>query len=163
MSEDESPTARPAARLYFEDLAVDDEFDFGSCTVTSEEIRTFAERYDPQWFHVDETAAEESFFDGLVASGWHTVVVANRMMIDDVFDEVAVMGGSGVEDLRWPTPVRPGDTLSGCVTVTGLETGSRDDRGYVTLDTVVTTHGGRTVLTMTSHLLVRQRPPREDE
>jgi acyl dehydratase len=141
--------------LYFEDLAEGDQFTFGPRTVSRESILRFAERYDPQPFHVDEGAAEESLFGGLVASGWHTAAVMNRMMIDDVFADIAVMGGSGVDDLRWPSPVRAGETLSGSVIVANRETGRHDDRGYVDLNVVVDGDDGP-VLTMTSTLLVRR-------
>jgi acyl dehydratase len=123
--------------------------------VSRESILRFAERYDPQPFHVDEDAAEESLFRGLIASGWHTASVVNRMMIDDIFADIAVMGGSGVDDLRWPSPVHPGETLSGSVTIANRATGRHDDRGYVELDVVVDGDDG-TVFTMTSTLLVQR-------
>lgn len=145
---------RPGRR-YFEELSEGEQFTFGPRTVSREAILEFAEQYDPQPFHVDETAAEESLFGGLVASGWHTASVANRMMIDDVFADIAVMGGSGVSDLRWPAPVRPGETLSGQVTIADRTTGRHDDRGYVELDVVVDGDDGP-VFTMRSTLLVRR-------
>jgi len=148
----DDPSENP---LYFEDLSEGDRFSFGSRTVTREEILAFAEQYDPQWFHVDESAAQKSFFEGLVASGWHTVSVTNRMLIDDVFSNVAVMGGSGVDDLRWPKPVRPGDTLSGSVKIADRSTGRHDNRGYIELDVVANNQDSATVLSMTSTLLIK--------
>jgi acyl dehydratase len=71
----------------------------------------FAEQYDPQPFHVDEEAAEESLFGGLVASGWHTAAMTMRMIVDNMPAESASSGAIGVDDLRWKRPVRPDDRL----------------------------------------------------
>lgn len=103
---------------YFEDFEIGETVEHGSYTVTEEEIVEFAEQYDPQPFHVDRAAAEESMFGGLIASGWHTASICQRMAIEGRSD-TASMGGRGVDDLRWHLPVFPGDTLS--VTVEVLE------------------------------------------
>lgn len=97
---------------YFEDIEVGDVHEFGEHTVTREEILDFAERYDPQPFHVDEAAAEESMFGGLIASGWHTGSMCMRMLVDNYLSESACAGGRGIRELRWLQPVRPGDTLT---------------------------------------------------
>jgi acyl dehydratase len=73
----------------------------------------FARQYDSQPFHVDERAAAKSVFGELIASGWHTAAIMCRLAVRDLFIDVAAGGGLGVEELRWPTPVKPGDTLSG--------------------------------------------------
>lgn len=116
---------------YFEDFVVGETYEHGSHTVTREEIVAFGERYDPQPFHVDEEAAAESVFGGLVASGWHTVAVCQGMLIRGRPD-VASMGGRGVDELRWHRPVRPGDTLSVTTEVVDKRRSeSVTDRGYV--------------------------------
>lgn len=97
---------------YFEDYEVGESFEFGSYTVTKEEIVEFAERYDPQPFHVNENAALESRFGGLIASGWHTAAICQRLLVDGLIDDMASAGGRGVDELRWRRPVRPGDVLS---------------------------------------------------
>ena len=97
---------------YFEEIEVGDEQSFGSRDVTREEILEFAERYDPQSFHTDEAAAGESMFGGLIASGWHTASMTMRLLVEYVFEGSAATGAVGVDELRWPNPVRPGDTLS---------------------------------------------------
>lgn len=107
MSSEEPPNLR-----YFEDLEIGQTFESGSHTVTKEEIIEFAEQYDPQPFHVDENAAQKSAFEGLIASGWHTAAICMRMFVDRFLDNVASAGGRGVDELRWHTPVRPGDVLS---------------------------------------------------
>ncbi|WP_276258920.1 MaoC family dehydratase [Haloglomus litoreum] len=153
-----SEERRPESMLYFEDLSVGDEFPFGPRTVTREEIVSFAEAYDPRPFHLDDAAVENSVFDGLVASGWHTAALCTRMQVDDVFDDIAAMGGRGVNDLRWPIPVRPGDTLSGMVTVADRRVSHHDHRGNVDFRTELLNQEDEPVLTMESLGIVRRRP-----
>lgn len=96
---------------YFEDIDVGDVYEPADrYEVTEAEIVEFAERYDPQRFHLDEDAAAKSIFGSLAASGWHTAAMCMRLLVDGVLDE-ASMGAGGVEELRWPRPVHPGDTL----------------------------------------------------
>ncbi|MFB6118533.1 MaoC family dehydratase [Halosegnis sp.] len=97
---------------YFEDMTVGDVAEFGAYEVTRDEIRSFAEQYDPQPFHIDAEAAEESPFGGLVASGWHTAAMCMRMLVDNYLSETASAGARGVRELKWIAPVRPGDTLT---------------------------------------------------
>jgi acyl dehydratase len=96
----------------FEEVTVGEAFELpGSYEVTKEEVIEFAETYDPQPFHVDEEAAAESMFGGLVASGWHTCAMAMRLLVDGYLSESGSQGALGVDDLRWHQPVRPGDVL----------------------------------------------------
>ena len=97
---------------YFEDMEVGEVREFGSYEVTREEVLEFAEAYDPQPFHVDEEAAAESQFGGLIASGWHTAAMCMRMLVDNHLSEAASAGARGVRQLEWLAPVRPGDTLT---------------------------------------------------
>lgn len=97
---------------FYEDIEVGETERIGSYTVTKEEIIDFAERYDPQPFHVDEAAAEDSIYGGLIASGWQTMAVCMRMLVDELVNDQASMGARGADELRWIRPVRPGDTLS---------------------------------------------------
>lgn len=85
---------------------------FGSYEVTAEEIVAFAEQYDPQPFHTDPDAAAETPFGGLVASGWHTAAMTMRLLVDGPLSELATRGALGVDELRWRSPVRPGQTLT---------------------------------------------------
>jgi acyl dehydratase len=84
--------------------------DLGSCEVTREEIRSFAQRYDPQEFHLEDDP--EGPFGGLVASGWHTVSLTMRLLVEGYLREASTAGSPGVEGLRWREPVRPGDELT---------------------------------------------------
>lgn len=97
---------------YFEDIEAGDVHEFGSHTVTKAEIVDFAEQFDPQPFHLDEDAAADSIFGGLVASGWHTASLCMRLLVDGYMSEAASAGARGIRDLRWKQPVRPGDTLT---------------------------------------------------
>ena len=97
---------------YFEDMAVGDTDSYGSYTVTESEIIDFAEQFDPQPFHVDPEAAEQSHFGGLVASGWHTASLTMRLIVTGFLSETASQGALGVDELRWLAPLRPGDTIT---------------------------------------------------
>ncbi|PSP47060.1 acyl dehydratase [Halobacteriales archaeon QH_7_69_31] len=118
---------------YFEDLEAGDTYALeGRYEVDREEITAFAEQYDPQPFHLEEAAAADSVFGGLIASGWHTAAMCMRLVVDDFLDPETSMGASGVEDLEWIEPVRPGDTLR--VEIEVLETRpsqSRPEIGHV--------------------------------
>ena len=97
--------------LYFEDLYPGMNVNSSrSYKVTAEEIKQFAESYDPQPFHLDEAAGESSFFKGLAASGWLTAAIVMRLRVES-FHIAGGMIGAGVEEMRWMQPVRPGDTL----------------------------------------------------
>jgi acyl dehydratase len=97
--------------LYFEDLHPGMKFASNrSYRVTAEEIKEFAEQYDPQPFHLDEAAGESSFFKGLAASGWLTAAIVMRLRVESIHI-VGGMIGAGVEEIRWMQPVRPGDSL----------------------------------------------------
>lgn len=96
----------------FEDIEVGDVYELdGTYEVTEEEIVEFGRRWDPLPFHLDPEAAEESMFDGLVASGWHVCSMASRVIVDEFTRGTGSKGAVGLEDLRWHEPVRPGDVL----------------------------------------------------
>ncbi len=100
-----------ANELYFEDLHPGMKFNSGrSYKVTAEEIKQFAEAYDPQPFHLDEAAGESSFFKGLAASGWLTAAIVMRLRVESIHIAGGMIG-AGVEEIRWMQPVRPGDSL----------------------------------------------------
>ncbi|MGD0229194.1 MAG: MaoC family dehydratase [Syntrophorhabdales bacterium] len=122
----------PLANLYFEDHVPGSVYLFGSVLVEEQEILDFAERYDPQVFHIDPDAARKTSFGGLVASGWHTVALAMRLIVDHRLSRVANIGSPGVDELRWLKPVRPGDILSVRLTVMEARLShSKPDRGIV--------------------------------
>jgi acyl dehydratase len=119
-------------RYYWEDFPVGQSFEYGSRTLTEEEIIRFASQWDPQRFHTDPLAAKATPFRGLVASGWHTGCVLMRLMCDAYLNEASCIGSPGIEEWRFALPVRPGDTLRFRSTV--LESrlsASKPDRGIV--------------------------------
>lgn len=96
---------------YLEDLAIGQTYGSGRVQVTAEEIKQFAAEFDPQPFHLDEGAAQQSLFRGLAASGWHTAALTMRLLVQSEFHPAGGLVGAGLEELRWPRPVRPGDEL----------------------------------------------------
>jgi acyl dehydratase len=105
---------------YYEDFHVGEVIDLGSVPVSEADIIGFARQYDPQPMHLDPNAASFTIYGGLIASGWHTGALFMRLLVRNLIAETSSLGSPGMEDLRWPAPVRPGDTLSGRIDV--LET-----------------------------------------
>lgn len=100
-----------AFKYYWEDFKVGERMVLGSKTFTEDEIIEFAKQFDPQVFHVDKELAKQSYFGGIIASGWHTCAIAMRLMCDAYLNESSSIGSPGVDNIRWLKPVRPGDTL----------------------------------------------------
>jgi len=148
----------PLKQRFFEDYRVGEVFEFGDELVTEQEIVEFANRYDPQPFHVDPAAATNSSFGGLIASGWMTAGIMMRMLVEHFISREAGMGSPGIDELRWLRPVRPGDRLR--IRVTILETrrsSSKPDRGMVlTLDEVLN-QDGDVVMTLKGWGMYRAR------
>ena len=147
--------------IYFEDLAVGAETEFGSYQVTREEVIDFARKYDPQPFHLSDEAAAKTHFGRLAASGWHTAAMTMAVIARRVVDQQqAGLGSPGIDELRWKKPVYPGDTLH----VRGkiLEktpSRSRPDMGSFRTQTTVSNQDGEVVMTFISIVLIRRRPP----
>ena len=117
---------------YLEDFTAGEVIDLGSYTIGEAEILEFAERFDPQPFHVDPERAAGSIYGGLIASGWHTCGIFMRLVVDAVLGDSSSMGSPGLDNLRWLLPVRPGDTLRGRYTVLEVTPSrSRPDRGIL--------------------------------
>lgn len=122
----------PIDDRYFEDYVVGSVYEFGSIMVGEEDILEFAERYDPQPFHLDRERAKESPFGGLIASGWHTAALTMRLLVDNYISTVAGIGSPGSGPIRWLKPVRPGDELSIRVTILKASRHrTKPDRGIV--------------------------------
>jgi len=142
---------------YFEDLTEGESFDLGTYTLTRKEVVSFATEWDPQPFHLEESGAAGSVFDGLVASGIHTLAIGAKLLVEGFLDDVANMGGRGMSDIRWHRPVQPNETLSGRVTVAEKGEPTRPDRGDVAFE--LTLYGGDDdpVLSTTFRNIVRRR------
>ena len=98
-------------RRHFEDFPVGSTLDFPGPTLTAEAIKAFAGQFDPQPFHLDEEAGRRSALGGLCASGWHTVGLCMRAMVDGYLLDSSAQGSPGIDELRWLKPVYVGDTL----------------------------------------------------
>jgi acyl dehydratase len=122
----------PANQRFFEDYEAGRVYEFGTISVCEQDIIDFARQFDPQDFHIDPVKAASGPFGGIIASGWHTISVAMRLYVDHYLSHVASLGSPGVDEVRWPTPLRPRDTLR--IRVTILEarpSRSKPDRGIV--------------------------------
>ena len=97
--------------LYLEDITVGQIFRSGRLRIDTDRIKTFAAEFDPQPFHLDEAAAQNSIFQGLAASGWHTAALTMRLLVDSEFKPAGGIIGAGFDEFRWLQPVRPGDEL----------------------------------------------------
>jgi acyl dehydratase len=145
--------------VYFEDFTVGRVFELGSVEVSEDEIVGFAVRYDPQPFHVDPVAAEASPYGGLIASGWQTCALYMRQLYDGLLHDSSSQGSTGIEELRWLAPVRPGDVLSASYTVEDVAASStRPDRGTVMFRAEMSNQDGVVVLRMRGRGLYGRRP-----
>lgn len=154
---------------YFEDIQVGEIMPLGRHTFTADEIKAFAHRFDPQRFHVDEQAAEESHFGALVASGWHTAVIWMRLMVDyrRRLDEAARARGEpvaatgpalGFRDMKWHKPVFVDDTVEYASEVTELRpSGSRPKLGLMTVRSTGVNQHGALVFSFLSTTFVERR------
>jgi acyl dehydratase len=136
----------------YEEVTLGEVREFGEYEVTRAGIIEFAEQFDPQAFHVDEDAARESIFGGLVASGWHTASMTMRIIVDNYLSETGAVGSPGVDELRWPAPVRPGDVLR--VRSEPVDRDPWDEGlGAVTVETTTLTDADEAVQTMDATIL----------
>ena len=142
---------------YFEDLKVGDRFKSEPLTVTEKKLIDFAREFDPQMFHLSRQGAKRTVFKGLVASGWHTAAMTMRLFVQTLnFARGAV--GLGVDKLRWPSAVRPGDVLTVETRILRVRIShSRPDYAIVRLRNVTTNQRGEVVQTMLATALVRRR------
>src|SRR5437899_6562676 len=148
------------SQRYFEDLKAGDRFKSGTYKVTEEQIISFAREFDPQPFHLDPAVARQTMFKGLIASGWHTAAITMRLFVQTLnFAEGAI--GLGVDELRWPNAVRPGDVLQVETEIVDLrESRSKPSHGIVRIRNVTTNQRGEVVQTMFASTLVLRRSDR---
>lgn len=143
--------------IYFEDLAVDDEWTSDEYEITQDEIIEFAEQYDPQWFHTDpERAAEESIYGSLIAAGFHTAAISTRLFVDCFLSDTATLGGKGIDKLRWHEPVRPGDRLSIRAEILETET-ETDSRGLARIRIETSNQDGEVAFSMIALVMFARR------
>ena len=141
---------------WFEDYVPGAVHDLGSVVVDEQEVIAFAQRFDPQYFHLDKERAIKSAFGGLIASGWHTASMAMRLIVDHYLSEVSSEGSPGIDELRWLRPVRPGDQLSVRVTILDARRSrSRPERGIVRSHIETLNQDGEVVMHLTSTIFIR--------
>ena len=145
------------SQRYFEDLKAGDRFKSVTYQVSEEEIINFAREFDPQPFHLDAAVADQTMFKGLIASGWHTAAITMRLFVQTLnFAEGAI--GLGVDELRWPNAVRPGDRLQVETEIIDLRVSrSKPSHGVVRLRNVTVNQRGEIVQTMSASALVLRR------
>ena len=145
-------------RRYLEDIAVGEKRLSSVYPVTEEEALEFARRFDPQAMHLDKEAAAKGMFGGVIVSGWHTAALAMRAMA-----EVATFGsgdvlGLGVDQIRWPIPVRPGDSVQGEVEVASVRPSEKNPGfGIVKLNVTMRNQRGEVVMTLSPNCWVPRR------
>jgi acyl dehydratase len=143
---------------YFEDYALGTTYECGSVSIDEASIINFAQQYDPQPFHTNPVAAATGPFGGLIASGWHTAGLVMRLLVDNYLSTEASLGAPGLDELRWPRPVRPGDTLAVRATVLeARKSQSKPDRGIVRTLVEAVNQDGKIVMSCipTNFLLAR--------
>jgi len=154
-----SETNATAERLYLEDLRAGQRFTSGVYHMDETRIKAFAAEFDPQPFHLDESAAEASIFRGLCASGWHTAAVAMRLLVAGglpLANGIIGMGG----EIAWPRPTRPGDTLRVESEILEVRPSrSKPNQGIVTVRNTTLNQNGEPVYEFTAKVLVFRRSP----
>ena len=147
---------------YLEDLEVGQRFGSGRIRVDAHRIKSFAASFDPQPFHLDERAAAGTRFHGLIASGWHTAAMTMGLLVKGELKLAGGIVGAGVDDLRWPRPVRPDDELRVESEVLELRASrSRPDQGVVRLRITTLNQDSEPVQVFVANLIVHRRPDHE--
>ena len=147
----------PQPPFYFDDLRVGQRISTGSYAMTEVNIIAFAREYDPQFFHTDAEAAKDSFFGGLVASGWHTASISMKLLVDDgSILAGGIIGKGGM--LQWLQPVRPGEVLSvECEILELVPSQKTPERGTVSARMLTRNQRGEVVQELTAQLVVPRR------
>ena len=143
---------------YLEDFVVGQIFGSGRLRVTREQIKAFAAEFDPQPFHLDEAAAQDTFFQGLAASGWHTAALTMRLLVESELKPAGGVIGAGFDEFRLPKPVRPGDELHIESEVLEVRPSrSRPNQGLIKLRTTTLNQNNEAVQVQISNLVVPRR------
>ena len=144
---------------FAEDFKSGDIFELDEYEITREEIIEFAKKYDPFPFHINDEAAQKSVFEGIISSGWLTALVWLRLMHQKFLNYETTLGSPGHEEMLWPTPVRPGDRLSGKIEILNSRVSkSKPDLGFVRYKAFLSNQDGNEVFITTSTIIVKPRP-----
>ncbi len=151
---------------YLKDFQVGSVIEVGSATFVEADMIRFSEKYDRQVFHLDPEAAKKTFYGELIACGWHTASVYMKLLVAWFHEEdrrhrdqglpLAQRSASpGLLDIRWPNPVRVGDTVSYRSEITNTRTlKSRPGWGIMTMRTTADNQNGDRVLEMTGYTIM---------
>ncbi|MDG2313598.1 MAG: MaoC family dehydratase [Alphaproteobacteria bacterium] len=144
--------------MYLEDFYIGRVFATEPVSLSEKDIITFANKYDPQPFHIDKNMAETSIYGGLIASGFQTIAVGAGQWLRTGLQEGTGMGGPGLSNISWLAPVRPGDILETNVEVTNSrESRSKPDRGLVWFYYTMR-NNNEVVATFTAIIQIKKRP-----
>lgn len=146
-----------AARLTLDDLSVGQRFTSGTHLIDAAQIKAYAAQFDPQPFHLDDEAAKKTLFGGLAASGWHTVAITMKLLVQSGLPlKGGIIGSNGT--IEWPKPTRPGDVLTVESEVTEITPSrSRPDRGAATVRSETKNQRGEVVQVITMRLVVPRK------
>jgi acyl dehydratase len=143
---------------YFEDFKPGDIFQSDSLTVSAKAIVDFGRQFDPQIFHLDPKSPERTIVKGLIASGWHTAGITMRLFVETMNVPGGIIG-LGVDKLRWPHSVRPGDELELEIEIVESRLSkSRPGAGIIRVQNVTRNQRGEVVQSFTASAMVPTRP-----
>lgn len=143
--------------LYAEDLAEGQKFQLGEYVIDEAEVLQFARQYDPVPIHTDPVAAAAGPFGGLIASGFNTIAIYQRLIVEAVWSKVAGIVGRSME-VRLPAPVRPGATLTGQSEIQKITLRPERRDAIVIFKTQLIDGEGKVVLILVLDALIRLRP-----
>ena len=147
---------------YLEDFAVGQNFGSGRLRISKEQCRAFAAEFDPQPFHLNEEAAQNTIFKGLAASGWHTAALTMRLLVESELKPAGGIVGAGFDEFRWPRPVRPGDELHIESEVLEVRASrSLPNQGLIKVRTMTLHQDNEAVQVQIANLIVPRRQSRE--
>lgn len=157
--ESEQTVAASSGERYLEDFAPGQTFHSGRLRVDATRIKSFAAEFDPQAFHLDESAARDTVFRGLAASGWHTAAMTMRLLVESELRPAGGIVGMGLDELKWPSPVRSGDELRIEAEILEVRPSkSRPGQGLIKVRTVTLNQNDDPVQVTVVNLLALRRP-----
>ena len=142
---------------YLEDFAVGQTFSSGRLRISKDQIKAFAMEFDPQPFHLDEATAQNTVFQGLAASGWHTAALTMRLLVESELEPAGGIIGVGFDEFRWPRPVRPEDELRIESEVLEVRPSRRSNSGFIKLRTTTLNQNDEAVQIQNASLVVPRR------
>lgn len=153
-----NPESEPMKALFLDDLRVGQRFNSGSYRMEEDRMKAFAAEFDPQPFHLEDAAAQNSIFRGLAATGWHTTAATMRLLVNGGMQLAGGLIGLGGE-IAWPKPTRPGDTLRVESEILEIAPSrSKPNQGIVKVRSATLNQNNEEVQVFTAKLLVFKRP-----